>query len=273
MKKILAYILLLIFLAGCSRKTDWPVSGNVSRLIAVDGILTDQEGIQVIKLTRPVSQLNETPQPLTGATVLVSNEDSVWTLTEKPDYPGNYQTPSYFFCRVNKNYNLKIYYGKEIYTAKTYMVPGTVFNELRYARNDDDELYHIDFVASAFTTGSPAMWEILIDWSNVSGFKNKDSLSTHARLLFYTLPTLDVTEIFAPVAEKISFPAGSIIDEKRYSLNPAHAEYIRELLLETTWQGGLFPTENANVQSNLSSGAVGFFGTCAVTELSLIVAK
>jgi hypothetical protein len=89
--------------------------------------------------------------------------------------------------------------------------------------------------------------------------------------LFYTLKTLDVSEVFAPAVEEISFPAGTIIEERRYSLTAAHAEYLRTLLSETTWQGGLFTTPSANVATNLSAGATGFFGVCAVTSLSVTV--
>jgi hypothetical protein len=90
-------------------------------------------------------------------------------------------------------------------------------------------------------------------------------------MLFYTLPTLDVSEIFAPVMESISFPAGTIITERRYSLTPEHAEFLREMLLETSWTGGLFSVANSNVTTNLSEGAAGYFGACSVTSLSLTV--
>jgi len=111
----------------------------------------------------------------------------------------------------------------------------------------------------------------VIDWSAVPGFETLNPDSCRARLLFFTLPTIDVSEIFAPVMEQTFFPAGTFITERRYSLTPGHAEFLLELMLETNWQGSMFPTANANVSSNLSSGAVGYFGVCAVTELSLVV--
>jgi hypothetical protein len=85
------------------------------------------------------------------------------------------------------------------------------------------------------------------------------------------LPTLDVSQIFSPEMEKVSFPAGTIINERRYSLTPEHAEFFRELLLETNWTGGLFSLSNANVITNLTEGAIGYFGVCSVTSLSLTV--
>jgi hypothetical protein len=71
--------------------------------------------------------------------------------------------------------------------------------------------------------------------------------------------------------QSVYFPAGTIISERRYSLTPEHAEFVREMLLETNWTGGLFTVAPANVITNMSDGAFGYFGACAVTELSVTV--
>lgn len=271
MKILINGMIILLALTTCTRQTDWPLPDQLINLIAVDAILTDKPGKQAIYVSFPVTNLNEKPRPVSHAIVNIINEDSIWTFSEADSAPGTYQSIPNFFTRLNKHYTLHITTGSNVYSAKTSMVPGKYFDPLHYKKNTDNDLYHIDYVASVFSSQEPAMWEILIDWSGVPGYETTDPQKTKARVLFYTLPTLDVSEVFAPVMEKVSFPAGSIISERRYSLNPDHAAYIRELLLETSWQGGLFPSASANVKTNLSSGATGFFGACAVTELSLIV--
>jgi hypothetical protein len=54
-------------------------------------------------------------------------------------------------------------------------------------------------------------------------------------------------------------------------LNPDHAEFIRSLLSETSWQGGVFSSVPSNVKTNLSDGAVGYFGVCDVETKFLTV--
>jgi hypothetical protein len=239
----------------------------------VDATITDEVKTHRIKLSYPVSGLNQMPIPVTGAGVLISNEDSTWQLAENPINSGIYCTPGSFLSRLNKTYTLLIsVYGK-VYTAKTTMTRGSEFTELRYKRNEKNRLYFVDWVANAFSTEKAAMWELIIDWSGVPGYERLDSLENHARMLFYTLPTLDVSEVFAPMMESVYFPVGTIITERRYSLTPPHAEFIRGMLLETNWAGGLFTVAPANVGTNLSEGAFGYFGACAVTELSVIVAS
>jgi hypothetical protein len=271
MRRILFLTGLIFMLQGCVKETSWPLEGGLPRQIAVDAIITDEGKTQKVTLSYPVSELNQAPKPVTGAGVLISNEDSTWQLTESPASSGIYNTPSYFFAKPGKNYTLLISIDGQVYTAKTTMAVGSLFGEIQYARNGDNNLYYVDWVANAFSTENPAMWELLIDWSMVPGYEHLDSMNTHARMLFYTLPTLDVSEVFAPVMQSVLFPAGTNITERRYSLTPQHAEFVREMLLETNWTGGLFTVAPANVATNLSDGAFGYFGACAVTELSVIV--
>lgn len=272
MRRIRLLTVIIILLQGCVKETSWPLQGGLPGTLIVDAVVTDEVKTHRITLTYPVPALNQVPQPVAGAVVLISNEDSTWQLTESPVNPGSYLTPPYFFTRLQKTYTLLISLGDQVFTAKANMTGGVMFNELQYTRNDENGLYHVDWVASAFSTQQAAMWEVLVDWSMVPGYESLDSLDTHARMLFYTLPTLDVSEVFAPMMQSVYFPAGTIITERRYSLTPAHAEFIRELLLETNWTGGLFTTAPANVGTNLSGGAFGYFGACAVTELSVVVA-
>jgi hypothetical protein len=271
MRRIFFLTGLICMLQGCIKETSWNAEDGSTRKLVVDAIITDQVKTQQVKLSYQVAQLNLPSIPAPGATVLISNEDSAWQLTEYPSNSGVYNTPPYFFAQPGQNYTLLISMDGVVYTAKSAMNEGSLFGELRYAWNEENNLYYVDWVANAFGTGQAAMWELLIDWSMVPGYEHLDSLDTHARMLFYTLPTLDVSEVFAPVMESLYFPAGTMISERRYSLTTQHAEFIREMLLETNWAGGLFSVASANVVTNLSGGAFGYFGACAITELSVIV--
>ncbi|MFH0866598.1 MAG: hypothetical protein V1904_10400, partial [Bacteroidota bacterium] len=63
----------------------------------------------------------------------------------------------------------------------------------------------------------------------------------------------------------------TLITERRYSITAEHAQYIRAMLSETNWSGGLFDSAHSNVPTNMSEGAVGFFSACGVETLYLSV--
>ncbi len=272
MRKLLYLILIAFFLSSCEKKVEWQLQTVNTNLIVVDGIITNEPKTHTIIINYPVTQINEKPEPVTGATVLISDGDSTYTLTEQPVNTGRYNTNNNFSGQINKTYSLLINYNNKVYTAKTYMVRGLEINPGNiYLKNPNNNLYHLCWVAPPFNTPKPAMWEVIIDWSMLPEYNNFNPDSCKSRLLFYTLPTLDVSQIFAPEIEKVFFPKGSVINLRRYSLNKEHAEFIRSLLLETNWQGGVFSSVPANVLTNLSNGAMGYFGACEVVSVSQTV--
>lgn len=271
MHRIGKYILLFVLITSCVKEADWDAPEDGINYIVVEGILTNEYKVQQIYLHYSKTDLNALAVPISDAEVIISNEDETYLLSEDPDEAGRYITDSIVVAKFDKNYSLLILYQNRFYNAQGYMVPGKTFAELSYKKKDDEDLYYIDYVASAFDADDPAMWEIFIDWSMVPGYENEDPESCRRKLMFYTLSTLDVSQVFAPIVEQVYFPEGTNITQRRYSLTPEHIAFLRSLLLETSWQGGVFPSDPANVSTNLSAGAIGFFGVCAVNSISLTV--
>jgi len=273
LNRLLGILIFLILIVSCEKEVNYNFENTNLALIVVDGIITSEFKRQIIKLTYPVSQLNEKPKAVSGATIIVSSDDSVYFFKEDVVGSGVYMSVNPFAGKVNKVYSLQIFYNGNEYSSKAFLPEGQLFSPLKYAKNTNNDLYHIEWIANSYSNVNFAMWEILIDWSHLPEYQNFNPDSCRKKLYYYTLPSIDVNQIIAPAKEKISFPAGSIITERRYSLTFEHANYLRALLLETTWQGGFFDVERSNVPTNLSKGAIGFFGASYVNELSLIVAQ
>jgi hypothetical protein len=43
------------------------------------------------------------------------------------------------------------------------------------------------------------------------------------------------------------------------------------MLSETEWRGGVFDVQRANVSTNLSEGAIGFFASCTIVTDTTVV--
>jgi hypothetical protein len=198
--------------------------------------------------------------PVSGAKVVISNPDGSYPLTENPLNSGIYQTSNHLILSSGENYTLSISYNNMNYSATTTMLPSIPISQpVQPIKDSNDTLYHIS-TDNNYDAVNYAMYEILLDWSR----NNTHNPDSSARLLYYTLPTIDESEIFPPAIQSVSFPASTRITENRYSITLEYAQYIRALLLETTWQGGLFDTEHDNLPTNLSNGAGGFFAACGV---------
>jgi len=267
MQKLAIFCLLLSLVSSCEKQTDWDLQTGNMDLLVVDGIITNEFKLQTITITRPVSGINDTPEPVRGATVLVSSDQLAHTFVEDSLHPGRYASEKPFKGIAKKTYSLLITSGNQVYSSKAELAPPAGnFDFIRYQKGESDHKYHFTRVPTQYSPVLPARYEIQLDWSKVPGYENENPDLCRMTVYYYTLPTMDVSEVFAPGTENITFPAGTVLTERRYSLTDEHAAFIRALLLETTWQGGYFNTASANIPTNLSTGAIGFFGACGVLQ-------
>ena len=271
MKQLMFFTILSVLLLACEKSFDWTFDENNLNTIVVDGIITNVRRAHVIRITKPVALLNEKPEPVRGAAVYLFDGDAVDTLTENPKFPGFYLTDSTYRAVLNKTYHLRIEYAGKRYDAFARMVPVTPFKKLLYSYDENKNMFYIDSVAETFSSKESAMYEIIIDRSNVPGFENLPVTERVSIVYYYTLRTIDISEVFAPEKERVYFPKGTKIIERKYSLAPQHAEFIRSLLSETEWRGGYFDIAQSNVRTNISNGGLGFFGVCTVIRDSLTV--
>jgi hypothetical protein len=267
------YIMLITILLAlsCEIAADWNIQGNNEEFIVVYGIITNEKKAHEIAVSKSVSTINEKSRPVSGANVLIYDGDSLHQLTENPLNQGIYNTDQGFRAFINKTYNLIVTTEGKQYFANASMVPVTPFRALRYKYDEKKELFFIDSVTQTFNQQDAAMYEIVIDWSELEAYASVPKANRKARLFYYSLNTIDISQVFEPEKEKVYFPSGTLITQRKYSLSPIHALFIRSLLLETQWRGGLFDVSQGNVFTNLSNGAKGFFGASTVVEHSFIV--
>ena len=272
MRKYYIYILTLLFLSSCEEKTDWELESINDNRIVVDGMITNERTAHIVKLSKPVSEMNEAASVVSGAVVTISDGDTIYTLTETPDSSGIYITDSSVIGVSGKQYKLTIVYNNKTDTATAEMIPVTPFAPLTYYLNTNDSLYRIGSINDVYDS-EPSMWMVLMDWSNVPGYDSLDYSSNHAKLMAYTFSSIDVNQIFAPSKESIPFPEGTIIIEKKFSLTEEHADFLRALVSETNWRGGFFDVSAANLPTNLSEGAIGYFGASTVVVDTIVVSR
>ena len=231
----------------------------------MDGIITSELKAHRISLSRPVTELNAVPAPVFGAYVTIDDGDTTLVLTENPEGSGNYYTDSTFVGVTGKEYTLNILHLGREYTAKTEMLPVAIdFLEITFSMKISDSLYFISNVGGGYDVDDPSMYEFIIDWSHLPKYQSFPDSACKAKMWFYVLSTIDVSQLLPPSKETIYFPKNTKIIVKQYSLTPEHVAFIRSVLSETEWKGGIFDVESANTETNLSEGAIGYFGACTV---------
>lgn len=258
--RIALYAILVTLLNSCDKTYDWTWDRTAQPVVVIDAIITDEMKVQTVNVYYSTSALNESPLAISNAEVIVSNTDSVYLFTEDPLIKGRYLSVKPFASRSGTTYTLQVSFNGNTYTATDVMTPARDFEPLRLSSNNEG-LDYISWVADSYEAGNSAMYEVIVKWATAdsAGFEK-------ARILYYTLPSLDVSEVLAPETEKVYFPANAEITERYYTVSEKYSAFLRALLAETTWQGGLFNSEVANLPTNMSNNARGFFAVCAVKE-------
>jgi len=247
----------------------------------VFGEITTDTTKHKIELKRSANYFfNQPAEGISGAIVEISVEDRSLLLRENPDRPGTYETPADFYGEPGKTYNLSIS-GVDInedgitedYVASSYM---PVINPI--------DSITLKYTANSFFSG----WEIQVwtydpaDINNFYVFKaliNKKLVTdTLTELvvqnddLFNGNYTYGITSQFlleSKEDEKL-FPGDTVTFEAN-SITEDYYNFLIEAQSESFGQTPLFSGPPANISSNISNGALGFFTAYSITRSSKIV--
>ena len=103
-KYISIYVLLLIIISGC-REPFYPEIGRYENILVIDGLITDQEGPYMVKLSRSYAFDVSFPEPEEGAVVMILDEnDGIFEFTE--EQAGIYMSTSLLRGQVGSSYKL-----------------------------------------------------------------------------------------------------------------------------------------------------------------------
>ena len=261
---IFGFVFLLV-MPACEEATDWQLQPGNNGQLVVEAIITDELKNQEIRLSQSYNDLNGLPIPITDATLVLNS------LTERFEWQadstdlGLYHSSTAFFAKKGVQYTLTIDWQDQTYTATAEMGRVFPFGPINFRNVIDRDSLEIIDVGPIYDPIEQAFYEIDIDWSHLI-----PSDSSHAKLFFYTFNTIDVSEIIRPSKERVLFPIGSIVHEKKYGLHDDFAAYLRTFVMETEWQGSAFDEASSSLPTNISNGGLGFFAVCPVLTETII---
>ena len=264
-------VILLLLLTSCEKTIDWPLDTNEPKVIVVEGVITNERKAHEVKISRPMADINGTPQPVSGALVAIlervnSSNDRAIRLREVQ--PGRYLTDSTVRAVLGRSYTLYILYQGQEYFGDSRMVQVDPLKPLSYSKIPDHEFW---YEMNLKETNKPSMVEYRLNWGHLPGFRNLPVEETRAHIIYYTVKSVDVNKIFKPAKERVPFPVGTRVYRRQYSMNQEQEDFVRSLMAETEWRGGLFDVQPGNVRTNLSEGAVGYFSVSQVVADSSVI--
>lgn len=261
---VLSLVTILTF-SGCQKVINVDLNEAAPRIV-IEGLITDRPGPYTIMISKSGSYFNQPVlETVSGAEVII-NDNTSTTDTLKETSSGVYIT-SKISGIPGRMYTLKVISEDQEYDASS-----TILNHVNI-----DTLILVKDLSQRFDFGGNPQHDSHVDihcyfkdpveknFYRVKVFQN-DSINTESYRLYDDQYTNgEETDLRVSNAQ-----AGSTYRVELESLDQPTYGYYRTLedLLHTN---PIFGSTPANPNSNLSNGALGYFGACAVSSKTIIV--
>lgn len=272
MKTFSIHIFLFVSILGvtmaCTDEIAWDLKYQEMDLIIVEGKLSDESKAHEVVLSKAHYEMNGDPEAVSGLLVDITDGRNIYALDEDINRPGTYLTSPQFAGEVGRGYQLRIHQGDKLITAISYMREVTPFQNMRpYLVQTNPPLYEV-YIADS---DEPAIVRLELDWSHVPGYDTLSHEENHALIYHYTLGTIDVNRMFPPDHEAVRFPPGTIVFREKESVNGQYEEFLRGMVSETDFRGGVFDVLPGNARTNLTDGAIGYFTATQVIRDTVVI--
>ncbi|MFK7757223.1 MAG: DUF4249 domain-containing protein [Flavobacteriales bacterium] len=268
---------LTVLLISCTKEIDFDLNEEGFDRLVVEGFITNQVKAHEVRLSRTTSYyIEQSPKAVSGAIVNVSNGVHSWVMTEDPIGSGRYSTPTDAFGIVGQIHELSIETDGQTYIATDEMAAVATLDSVTveyelFEFPDKDEEFPGFWNLNIWTMETPETenfyrWRTFIngvtssDTIRFSSFSNDQGLDG-ANLTGYTI------EEYAEDEMEI----GDLITLEQHGISRSYYDMLQAVTEQTEIEGGLFDPPAANVLSNVSNGALGFFSASSVSTKTYLI--
>jgi len=269
---LLIGILSLAFATACTESIDINLNEGENNRLVVAGEITNEPGPYSVRLTRSTSYFYNQPAPAElGAHITISDGTQTFVLTDD-DNDGTYWTDSSALGVPGRTYTLDIRLANgETYTASDYMPIPNRFDTIYYEYINEEygvtlPEYHYFFYASFTEQKGVDDCYLIYVYFNDSCYNSKFEDIKWAFAgsrydgigLFEDVQICDANEDSIPKKPEARFDLFSVSSEYHH--------FIKEISDETFGNATILQGPPANIYTNVSNGAIGFFCAKSTTE-------
>ena len=286
-KNLLHLFLCALALASCSEAIKIDPGPGLGPCLAVDGMITDRECRQEVKLSLTTGFFNPSDDipGVSGAAVSVSCGEQVFAFEEDPDAPGTYRSVVPFRGEAGRTYRLDVdaaVGGVDAHYSAEDTVPGPGI-----------ELDAIDYL---YSTRLGHLWTLAL-WGRehpsprtrylvqvgINGhfkpldenFEVPDDHIDGGTFEGFTMFALNHTPETWQAQGDCAKPLeqGDVITMRILTLSEGYGEFLMKYSHLTFGTIPILTEQPANLPTNITgtAPAVGYFGACALSEASVVV--
>jgi hypothetical protein len=268
---VFLFILLSVQLYSCTERIDISLDDSAVRLVVEGALTTDTMSHKVLLSSTSGYFYNQPPQPVSGATVTISDGENILNLTEVT--PGVYQTAPSVHGIEGRSYSLNIKLNKQIggfsdYTASSKLYPVAKLDSVNLLYHPDwssDGIWEVkcfvqdppsaDFYRFLISRNDTMITDTLDEW-----FVTDDRFFNGNYVNGITVGYLE-----QGIKEQRLIPGDSMLVEMN-NTGEGYANFLWESQSEIIGSYPLFTGPPANIKGNISNGAIGFFAAYSASR-------
>ncbi len=280
---VLKALVVLLIVTSCEKTIELDVKQTAPQVV-IEGLLTDKEGMQYVKVGQTVGfyTTGSTPR-ITDAMVAVSDDEGERMVFEHnpndhPDSLGYYLPDPSYKGEIGHTYTLSVTIGEDLYTASDKLLPVTEISALTSEINDEEreylrennidgpierERYHEVFLFAEEPQERKDFYlfkfyrngQVLRDDDNEIYVVDDTSLGE-------SIDDIPIAGFFAP---------REVARVEMFSITRPGFLYYQDLTNILGNDGGMFSPPPANPRSNLSNNALGFFQVSAIAVSTFVI--
>jgi len=270
---IIPVVSILIFFVGCTERVDIDLEPAGEPKLAVFAEITDQAKAHAVYLTKSTPYFyNQEAPVVSGATVSVSDGNTTTGLEEDAEDPGTYYTPGYYAGIPGETYKLSITDLdvnddgiSESYTAETIMCRTMSIEGVAVGYNDSWDGWDVALFASE--PGETKDFYLFKVYKN--GVLFTDTLSNYRVYddKFFNGKDLDgVIVQFFDEDKGETLKRGDVVMLEVAGITEEYFNFVDALKEEVSEKYPMFSGPAANLEGNISNGALGFFAAISVSQ-------
>lgn len=265
-------------LCQCTEQIDIELDSSYARLV-VEGYVSTDTIQHKVRLTRSGDYFyNKPAQPVTGAEVIINDGDKSVILSESIDNPGIYLTDKDYYGVPGKTYTLTINHvdidnngEQEEYIASSELEPVNSIDsiQLENIKGTDFNIYEVRVFAWDPPVKNFYAFKVLRNGKLITDSLHE--IIVQNDIFFNGNYARGIPAQYLDQSEKddIIKPWDTITLEIN-GITEKYYNFILEAQNEIFYQNPIFSGPPANINSNITNGALGFFTAYSVSRKSII---
>ncbi len=264
MKSILIFSVPIILLTSCESVIEIELDYMKPKLV-IEGVINDSDNQCIIKLSKTTDYFNQTTNPTVSGAVITLTDNTGTIINFNEAEPGSYLGES-VQAKSHLNYTLSILSEGEKYTAKATIPQKVNINSVTSLYNPASIFYEVGYVVSCH-------------FSDPVEFRNFYRLKTYNindRTKARNSKDLYTDDIFNGNNVELSwsydvYQQNDTVVVELYSLDEKTYDYYKTLFPISGGAEMMSLNTPANPNTNISNGALGYFGAYTISRDTIII--